>query len=178
MPGETLFETSRARVLRLEEDDGDATQALFERCSDFFALVFGHPPGQAETQSHFTGLPEGRTYDDKFVAGIFVGDEMAGTLDAIRDHPHPGGWALGLLLLDPAHRGNGLGREVYEGFERWAAGFGAREIRIVVQQQNRRARAFWDGLGFAVERTENRRQGVLDSVCHIMVGRLDPRRAG
>lgn len=169
MPGEMLFATPRVRALRLEAEDGDATQALFERCDDFFALVYGHPPGPAETQSHFIGLPEGRTYDDKFVAGIFVGDEMAGTLDAIRDHPHPGGWALGLLLLDPAHRGAGLGREVYRAFERWAAGLGAREVRIVVQEQNARARMFWERLGFEVERTENRRQGVLDSICQIMV---------
>jgi RimJ/RimL family protein N-acetyltransferase len=168
MPGETLFTTSRTRVRALEPEDGPAAQAMLERCADFFALVYGHPPEPAEAQSLFIGLPEGRTYDDKVVAGIYLGDELTGVVDAIRNHPEPGMWALGLLLFVPEHRGAGLGGEVYEAFERWAAGEGARVIRLVVQDQNTKARAFWERLGFSLERSEMRRQGVLDSLCHIM----------
>ena len=169
MPGEILFETRRTRVLRLEAEDGAETQSLFERCDDYYALVYGHPPGPAEVQSLFVGLPEGRIYDDKYAGGIYRDGELAGVLDAIRNHPVPGEWALGLLLLEPAHRGDGLGRETYEGFERWA---GPSAIWIVVQDRNTRGRAFWERLGFEHERTENRRQGVLDNVCHILVRRV------
>ena len=169
MPGEVLFTTTRARVHALGPEDGPAAQALLERCADFFGLVYGHPPEAAEAQSLFVGLPEGRTYDDKFTGGISVADELVGIIDAIRDHPVPDDWALGLLLFVPERRSDGLGREVYEGFEGWAATLGANAVRLVVQDQNRRARAFWERLGFVLERSEMRRQGVLDSLCHIMV---------
>lgn len=172
MPGELLFETERAQVRRVEPEDGEALQALFERCEDFFRLVYGHPPGPAETQSHFVALPEGRTYDDKFAAAIYEEGEPIGAFDAIRNHPEPGGWVLGLLLFDPSHRGHGLGAEVSDAFERWAASLGGTEVRILVQLQNTGGYAFWKRMGYEHIDTVRRRAGLLDSDCAVMAKRL------
>jgi len=173
MPGATLFETVRTRVSAADEADGDALSALFERCEDFFQLVYGQPPGPAEVQSFFVALPDGKTYDDKFAAAIFDTDgRVIGALDAIRDYIEPGRWALGLMLLDPEHRGAGFGREVYEGFERWAAGLGARLIRLLVQVQNTGAHAFWTRMGFEQVDTVHQRTGILDSECAVMARRV------
>jgi ribosomal protein S18 acetylase RimI-like enzyme len=42
-------------------------------------------------------------------------------------------------------------------------GQGASAIRLVVQKQNARARAFWEKQGFAVEREAVSRNGLLES---------------
>jgi hypothetical protein len=46
-------------------------------------------PGQADAQSTYPALPEGKTYDDKFVFGIYLGNEMVGCADLIRGYPNP-----------------------------------------------------------------------------------------
>jgi GNAT superfamily N-acetyltransferase len=169
MPGEVVYSTPRLRAARLDSIDGRALQALLERSRDFFELVYGHPPGPAEAQSLFVGLPEGKDYDDKFLLGLYNDAwTLVGVIDAIRDYVEPGRWALGLLLIDPSRRGARLGREAYEGFERWAAALGARLVRIAVQRQNEAARRFWEGIGFAAVESKKMLTGILDSDVDVM----------
>jgi GNAT superfamily N-acetyltransferase len=77
---------------------------------------------------------------------------MFGTLCALRNYPGPGHWYLGLLLLAPAWRGQGLGRRVYLAFEAWVAGQGADSDLLSVVEANTRAASFWESLGFALPR--------------------------
>jgi hypothetical protein len=96
-------------------------------------LLIGHgpaPPGPAEVQSAFSSLPEGKSYDDKFA--FVVTDRngnLLGHLELIRDCPTTGEWWLGLTLLAPNVRSQGLGTEVHDAATEWvrnkaAAGFG------------------------------------------------------
>lgn len=41
----------------LAADNGPAIQRLCERCSDYFNVITGLPPGAAEAQSLFAALP-------------------------------------------------------------------------------------------------------------------------
>ena len=50
-------------------EEGPALGALFEQCVDYFELVTGLPPGPGDAQSTFMALPEGKSYDDKFLLG-------------------------------------------------------------------------------------------------------------
>jgi GNAT superfamily N-acetyltransferase len=85
----------------------------------------------------------------KVLIGLFrPGDDLVGVIDAFRDHPVPGEWWLGLLLLEPRERGQGLGRSVYDQFEGWAAAQGATTMWLSVVERNRRAYDFWGRLGF------------------------------
>jgi GNAT superfamily N-acetyltransferase len=169
MPGDVAFSTPRLRAAQLDSIDGRALQALLERSRDFFELVYGHPPGPAEAQSLFVGLPEGKGYEDKFLLGLYNDAwTLVGLIDAIRDYVEPGRWALGLLLIDPSRRSAGLGREAYEGFERWAAGLGARLVRIGVQRQNEAARRFWDRTGFETVESKKMLTGILESDVDVM----------
>src|SRR6266704_116523 len=100
-------------------------QALCERCAGVMQQdaglqqglslehILGLPPGPSMAQDLARALPPGKEYDDKFLLGIFAGpQELVGVLDVIRDYPAQGEWWLGVLMLDPARRGQGLGESV------------------------------------------------------------------
>lgn len=148
----------------LGEDHADGLVDHFERCTDHFELVFGHPPGPAERQSTFIALPEGKTYDDKFTFVLLFEDTVVGDLDLIRDYPESGEWWLGVLLLDPSIRGLGLGSDLVAVFSSWVKENGGRALRLAVATQDADALRFWQKLGFEeIERRTNVRQGSKDN---------------
>ena len=59
-------------------------------------------------------------------------DLVVTVIDALVDWPEPSVWSVGMLLLDPDHRGTGLGTATLEAFEGWAKGEGAAKIRTAV----------------------------------------------
>jgi GNAT superfamily N-acetyltransferase len=152
------------QVRLLQEEDLAAIQSLMERCADYEQLVTGLPPDPSSAQKILVDLPEGKSRVDKFVIGIYAESTgLVGILDAIRDHPRKNDWWLGLLLLDPDHRNQGLGKQIYWAFEAWAAQCGAQSIYAGVIEGNERAYKFWQGLGFdTVETQSARRFGVLE----------------
>lgn len=155
----------------LTADDGPAVQDLCERCADYLELITGLPPGSAEAQSLYVALPEGGSYDDKALIGVFTasGNALIGVIDAVRDAPEPGEWWLGVLLLNPAHRQRGLGTRLTHRLEAWMAALDARAIRLSVMEQNTRALAFWRRLGFVeIERRPPRLFGAKESVAIVL----------
>jgi RimJ/RimL family protein N-acetyltransferase len=155
------FSTPRVRVAPLVAQDGPALQEVLEASTDYFQLVTGLPPGRAEAASLFQFLPEGATYGQKVLLGLFDPQGvLIGVLDAIRDYPARRLWSLGLLLLVPTWRGSGLGSEVFQAFQRWAVGLGAETLRLGVASVNVRALAFWRRLGFEVRERKTMPLGV------------------
>ncbi len=160
----------------LTPEHGPLVQELCERCADAIELVMGVPPGPAEAQSLYIDLPEGKGYEDKLLLGVFAGpDELIGMLDAVRDYPAPGEWRLGVLMFDPAHRGQGLGTRIVRAFERWAAAAGARAIQLTVAQQCEAAYRFWQRLGYQEREWQPpQRFGARASVFIVMRRALGP----
>lgn len=160
----------RYTLVALTPEDGPEVQALMERCADHAELVMGVPPGPAEAQSLYMGLPEGKGYEDKLLLGVFTAErQLVGVLDALRDYPEPGEWWIGLLLLEPEQRGHGLGERIYNTFERWVATQGARAIQLGVVERNTAGERFWRRLGFVeVRRTPPWRLGVRENVSIVM----------
>lgn len=94
---------------------------------------------------------------------------IIGVLDVIRDYPASGGWFVGLFLIDPMYRQQGLGRKMYQAFEQWAMRRGARQIGLGVVEQNTRAYDFWQRLGFEEqERRPPKRYGNKENVVIVM----------
>jgi GNAT superfamily N-acetyltransferase len=147
----------RLRVLR--SDDAVDLQALFERCSGYFEGVQGAPPGPAEAQSAFTALPDGATYEEKDLLGLFAdGERLVGLVDAVRGWPDARTVMLGTLLLDPSSRGTGMGSEVFESLVRLWRARGFSGARIGVAAGCERALRFWSLHGFVeAERVERER---------------------
>jgi GNAT superfamily N-acetyltransferase len=132
----------------LETEDGSDLQALCERCHDYFELVTGRPVGDAAAQSLFSGLPPGKTYNDKFLLGLFCDSALVGVIDLIRAWRTETSWTLGLLMLDPDIRGRGVGKAVVRTLEAWIRSQGANVMRIGVVERNTRAISFWKRLGY------------------------------
>ncbi|WP_161977848.1 GNAT family N-acetyltransferase [Dictyobacter kobayashii] len=135
------------RYLTLAENA--RVQDLYERCADYVEFVTGSKPGPDTAQHIFTELPEGKTYNDKLLIGIFTPTEqLVGILDAIRNYPTEYEWYINLLLLDPQERNHRLGERIYHIFSEWASNQGAQAIRLAILERNQQAQHFWQQLGF------------------------------
>lgn len=143
------FEVPGYLVAGLRLENSATLQGFLEKCSDYIQLATGLPPDSSAADALLTVYPKGKTPADKFVIGFFTESEnLIGILDIIRDFPSQSDWWLGLLLLDPAYRRQGLGRKIYCAFEKWVAQSGAQRICLGVIDQNRDAYRFWQTLGF------------------------------
>ena len=141
---EPLFKLPDYHVKPLQLEDIDLLQVLLENSPDYSQLVTGLPPGSSAAYSLLTETPEGKTPDDKLVIGLSTErQDLIGVLDIIRDYPAQHDWWVGLLLLDPAYRGRGLGQQVFRAFEQWAGKHDARRICLGVVEANQRAYQLW-----------------------------------
>jgi predicted GNAT family N-acyltransferase len=125
-------------------------QALCNACSDFFEIVTGVPPGPTEAQVILDSLPDGfdLSTQSKHVLGIRSRDgNLIGVLDCLENYPEDGIWIVGLLLLHPNSRGQGLGRSIIREFTGWS---GAKRVRGGVLNSNQQVIAFWQNLGFEI----------------------------
>ena len=155
------------RLLEGDPSEMAELQHVFESAPKFAELVTGVPPGLADAQSQYSILPDGKTYDDKFVFGIFFGNEMVGCADIIRGYPGPTIAMLGLLLIAEIFQRRGIGRAAYAELENRIRAWGTCDrVRIGVIESNAPVIPFWQKLGF--ERTgESRpyRYGSVASEC-------------
>lgn len=137
------------RELTGERSEMEALQHVIERAPDYMYRVTGHPPGRAEAQSTYVVLPEGKSYDDKFVYGIYLADHMVGCADVIRAYPTEETIMLGLLLLAESYQHQGIGAAAYrlleDKFRAWPR---MTRVRIGVVRTNEQVLPFWRKLGF------------------------------
>ena len=134
------------------EDLGDL-QSLFERAADYFEIATGRAPAGDEAQRAFVAGPPTKSVKEKRVIGIFRQQELVGVLDALTDWPAEGVWTLGMLLLDPAVRGDGLGGATLAAYEAWAQGQGAQSHRTAVVAHHAPGLRFLERAGFQREQT-------------------------
>ena len=138
------------RVLAGETEEMRELQRVLEEAPTYAQRITGLPPGRADAQSTYSALPEGKSYADKFVFGIFRGTEMVGCADLIRGYPRPATAMLGLLLVSERHQQQGIGRLAYGLLEQFVQGWGVCDrIRIGVVRTNKQVIPFWTRRGFA-----------------------------
>jgi GNAT superfamily N-acetyltransferase len=137
------------RPLSGEHAEMQALQRVLEGAPRYAERITGAPPGAADAQSAYSALPEGKSYDDKFVFGIYAGGEMIGCADVIRGWPRTDTAHIGLLLVAERHQRRGYGLAAYDAIEQEAHGWGAKRMRIGVVRTNEEVLPFWEKLGFA-----------------------------
>lgn len=132
----------------LQPPDLADLQELFERATDYFEVATGAPPAKDEATRAYVAGPPTKSVDDKRVIGLFDEQELIGVIDLLVDFPERGVWTMGMLLLDPAHRGAGLGRAALGAVEGWARGQGARGFRTAVVGHHQPGITFLERSGY------------------------------
>jgi len=120
----------------------------------------------------FTDLPQNKSFEDKFLLGIYKSNDLIGIIDIIRDYPTISEWTIGLLLLEPKERGRGLDTAIHEALDKWAKSFGAKRFRIGVIDYNDRAFKFWLNLGYVKEKEINVDIVSKNQLVNVMVKEL------
>ena len=124
-------------------------QWVLENAPTYAELITGAPPGFADAHSTFTVLPDGKTYDDKYVFGIYMGPRMVGCVDLIKGYPEPNTALLGLLLVAEPFQGQGIGSAAYRAIEDVIRAWGTcTKIRLGVVGTYAGVLPFWKRHGF------------------------------
>ena len=162
-------------VRRLKPDDAVILQRVFDRCPDYAEIVEGEGSSSAAAEELFESLPPGGSFSNKLVAGIFnrVG-EIGGVLEVMKHYPEENIWWIGLLLLDPGMRNQGVGRNLLEAFMEYARGNGGKAVMLGVVEDNRSAYRFWSQNGFdLVRKTEPRLFGMKNQPVYLMQRKIE-----
>ena len=137
------------QLKQLSLADAPELQQVFKAAPAYWLRINGKPPGNLAAEETFRALPDGKSHDDKFVLGIFLGEEIIGCADLVRGYPNPESTMLGLLLLRETHQHMGLGRASYVAIENFVQSWKQiARMRIGVIAVNDVVLPFWKKLGF------------------------------
>ena len=162
-------------VRRLKPGDAVILQQLFDRCPDYAEIVEGEEVSPAAAEELFQSLPPGGSLSNKLVAGIFhPRGEIDGVLEVMKHYPEENIWWIGLLLLVPDTRNQGVGRSLLEAFMDFARANGGKAIMLGVVEDNRSAYRFWTQNGFGlVRKTEPRLFGKKNQYVSVMLRKIE-----
>jgi 4a-hydroxytetrahydrobiopterin dehydratase len=147
-----LFSVGGLRAVRLRDVDAAWLQELLVRCADYFEMAQGEAPNEGTAARELADRPPGGKDEDSFTIGLADAGRLVGVASAFRHCRGPREWYLGLMVLDPDFRGDGLGAAFYGALENWAVGMGADKIMLAVLEVNARGAKFWQAQGFTVIR--------------------------
>ena len=153
---------------RLGPADLGRLAELCVRCSDFFELIGGEPATEATAAEILGPLAEKVARGTKHVWGLEEGGRLMAVTELLQDYPAAGEWYVGLFLIAPERRRQGLGARICAAIRDWIAGQGGTTLRLVVQPQNGDARRFWEREGFAIEREVMSRTGRLEGAVAVL----------
>ena len=145
--------------------DRAAVQDLYHRAADYVRLETGADPAPDAAARFFADTAPGIDVRTGLKLGAVQGERVLGVLDASFGYPDPQDAYIGLLMLDPATRGQGLGPRLLRLFETRARARGATRALVAVLQSNPAGLRFWTREGM----TEERRFPPTDSVPHVRI---------
>ena len=145
-------------IERVGIDAAPALQRLLERSAEFWEMCEGAPPEPDAAAKEIESIAPGKTLEDTLTFAVYEGDAMIAFVNLARDFPKPTEWFLALLVLDPQHRGRGLGAEIHRETVDFVAAQGATTLWLAVLTKNEGGRRFWTRLGY-VERERQMRVG-------------------
>lgn len=127
--------------------DAAALQALYQASAEHFVRAWGVPP---PSQQALSDLADGRENDARALLGIFLQDVLIGVIDLLFGDDEPPDVRLGLVLLTPEFRRQGLGSWALRILEAWLArDTPVERITLFVSAQNHPAQAFFSATGYS-----------------------------
>ena len=128
------LETGRLLLHTLAPGGEARLQRVFEACADHFAVLMGQrvAPDAATQELAACAATPGRA-----VALLTLAEtgEDVGAIGWWRGNPEPDRALLGMLMIHPAHRLQGLAREALDALEVWLRGQGIVALRTAFQRR-------------------------------------------
>ena len=170
------FDAVGLSIRRLSESDLASLQQLRIDCTDFHVLTKGEAPSSNGAAELISGCPPGKRPEDKEHFGLFTGEtQMVGVIDLLMDFPEPSTWYMGLMMLHPQWRGQGLGRDLLAWIEGYLSSKKVQHLCLGVLDVNPRGKKFWEGVGFKqVREVPNFQSGKLSTTAYVMKKQIQP----
>lgn len=131
---------------RLTDEDLPALLDLCESNPAYYEL-YGERPTLENLAQALRELPPGCDADQKEFLGFFE-EGLVAVMDVIRGYPDERAAYVGLLMVDGARHGHGIGTQVARAEFRRLRFEGFSRVRLAYIQGNEPARHFWTSLGF------------------------------
>ncbi len=149
-------------------DDADRVLDLCQRAADYVSVEYQRQPDAEIARALLCDAPPQVPPSQIYALGSPRDD---GSLNAfvtfLKGYYAPDEWYMGLLLLDPAIRRQGLGARMAQHVIGLARADGAPCIRVTPLDVNPKGQAFWQSQGFVPERAVTPDDGLLRHI-HIM----------
>jgi len=139
------------RDLQQGRDDGPVFDLML-RATDYNLLEKGRAPVAADVAVFFASCVPGGDLAEAVKLGFWRDDVLLGFIDMSFGYPAPTNAYIGLLMLDKAARGGGIGPQILAEATRRARTKGATRQLGAVLEANPRGHAFWQREGFRPER--------------------------
>ena len=143
---------SRTEALDLVASDLDSIHDLRCRAADFFVEVGDYPPSIESLTEDLDDLPDGFSRSDEILYRAYRDGILLGYAEVLRGFARPGQWIIGIVLVDAARRGQGIGRALVDAVARDAVHAGADSLAAGVIASRDRSLRFWNREGFTFER--------------------------
>lgn len=134
-------------------------QGLYDRSQDFIKFITGKYSRDTEAQLLLSEIPDVSdiSYGNKADIVIFdLEGRVVGVIDLLMGYPERTTLSIGLLLIDPAYRGTGLGSELFEQcLSLTKKEFALRKVSLIVQEANAAALRFWQRKNFSLISSRN-----------------------
>lgn len=125
---------------------------LATRAADYAVLEIGRVPDKAYIDDFFRAHPPGLDSDCLLHFGVMEGPAMVGMICIARGYEFPDDWWIGLMLIDPAFRGQQIGHKVVSLVKDRARRAEVNMLKLAVLRANPRALRFWHREGFTFHR--------------------------
>lgn len=153
-----------ASIRKLTLDDWDIVNRFCLESPSYFVIESGSEGELRAADELFQSIPEGKTLEDKFIYGYFVGDELAGIAEGIRNHPQNGTWIIGMFIVAENLRNQSLGTDFLQQLELQLRDSGAMRFRIGVLDINQDGMKFWERSGYI--RNGDIKEMVFNDIVH------------
>jgi GNAT superfamily N-acetyltransferase len=156
----------------ITKSDAELVLKFFQDCTAYFEMEQGKAPDMDTVHNFFDDHPPTHSLEDKLCLAVYQEGEMIATIDILQNYAVAHEWMIGLFLLHPSKRRQGLAQAIHKAIVAKAKAEGAKRLRVGVVTQNKIGQAFWFGLGYQeVKRTPPMRFGNRDNV--IIIIQLD-----
>jgi len=122
---------------------------FYAAAPDYWEIAEGKPPGFEKAHEFFEDIPPNCDPKEGHRLGLFLGEQLSGIADLYFGFPEGGDAYLGLMLLGPWARNQGMGKCFLSHVESLARAGSANRLYVGVMTINPKGRAFWEREGFS-----------------------------